>query len=106
MKGLAEGEANGLEGSRFGLSQQVFELGEDLLDRVQIRGIFRQEEQFGADRADKLARGLAFVAAEIVHDDDIAGTKGRKKDLFEVEAEALAVDWALEQPWRRDPIVP
>ncbi len=33
------------------------------------------------------------------------GRRVGKEDLLEVEAEALAVDRALEQPWRRDPIV-
>ena len=49
------------------------ELGEELLDGVEVRGVFRQEERLGARRADKLAHGFAFVASEIVHDDDIAG---------------------------------
>jgi len=51
-----------------------------------------------------LAHELAFVAAEIVHDHDVAGTKRRDKDLLHVEAEAVAVDRALEKPWRLDPI--
>jgi hypothetical protein len=44
----------------------VFELGEDLLDRVEIGTVWRQEEEFGADAADGLANGLSLVAAEIV----------------------------------------
>src|SRR5262249_1660984 len=102
---FADGEANGLERSRGGLSEQMFELCEDLLDGVEVRGVFGQEEQLGANRADKLARSFAFVAAEIVHDDDIAGTKGREENLLEVKPKALAVDRALEQPWRLDAIV-
>ena len=105
MKDLVEGEANGLERSRGGLSEQMLELGEDLLDGVEVRGVFGQEEQLGARRADQLARGFAFVAAEIVHDDDIAGTQGREENLFEIEPEAVAIDRALEQPWRLDAIV-
>jgi hypothetical protein len=30
-----------------GLAQQVLELGEDLFDRVQVRRVFRQEEELG-----------------------------------------------------------
>jgi len=44
----------------------VFELGEDLLDRIEIGAVWWQEEEFGADAADGLANGLSFVAAEIV----------------------------------------
>jgi hypothetical protein len=60
VKDLVEGEANGLERSRGGLSEQMLELGEDLLDGVEVRGVFGQEEQLGARRADQLARGFAF----------------------------------------------
>ncbi|MGQ0686205.1 winged helix-turn-helix transcriptional regulator [Bradyrhizobium sp.] len=35
-----------------------------------------QEEQLGAGGANELTHDLAFVAAEIVHDDDISGPKG------------------------------
>ncbi len=43
----------------------MLELGEDLLDWVQVGGIFGQEEKLGAGRPDRLADGAAFVAAEI-----------------------------------------
>ncbi len=32
--------------------RQVFELGEDLFDRVQVGRVFGQEEELGAGRAD------------------------------------------------------
>jgi hypothetical protein len=44
-----------LDGSRGGFAQQVLELGEDLLDRVQIGRIFRQKEELCASRADECA---------------------------------------------------
>ena len=37
--------ADGFDGSRGGFAQEVFELGEDLIDQVQVRGVFRQEER-------------------------------------------------------------
>lgn len=36
--------------------------------------------------------GLTFLAPEIVHVADVAGTKRRDEDLFDIEMEALAVD--------------
>ena len=36
---------SGLDGAFGGLSQQVFELGKNLFDRVQIRTVGRQEQQ-------------------------------------------------------------
>ena len=45
---LADCGPDGLDGSRGGFAQQVLELGEDLLDGVQVGRVFRQEEQLGA----------------------------------------------------------
>jgi len=51
------------------------------------------------------ADGAAAMRAEIVHDDDVARLQGRDENLVDVEAEALAVDRSLEQPWHLDPIM-
>ena len=50
----------------------MFELGEDLLDRVEIGAIGREEEQPCAGSPDRGANGLALVAAEIVENDNVA----------------------------------
>jgi hypothetical protein len=46
---------------------------------VQVGRVFWQEEEFGADRTDELANCFAPVAAEIIQDDDIAGSKDGQK---------------------------
>ena len=76
----------------------MFYLGEDLFDGVQVGRVFRQEEQLGAGCTDELADGFAFVAAKIVHDDDVAGLQGGEEDLLDVSCEALAVDRTIEKP--------
>lgn len=86
-------------------SEQMFELGKDLLDRVQVGWVFRQEEQFGAGGTNELAHELAFVAAEIVHDHNIAKAKCRQKNLLDISPKAHAVDWPLDRTWRIDPIM-
>ena len=45
------------------------------------------------------------MAAEIVQDHNVASTKRWEKDLLHVEAEAVAVDRALEKPWRIDAVM-
>ena len=45
------------------------------------------------------------MAAEIVHDDDIAGSKRGDQDLFDIGSEGLAIDWGVEKPRRLDPVV-
>ena len=53
-----------------------------------------------------MARRTALLLCEIVHDDDVALPQGRDEDLVDVEAERLAVDRPVEEPWRLDPVVP
>jgi hypothetical protein len=53
-------------------AQVVFELGGEPLDRVEVGGAFRQEEQFRAGLADGWAHRAVLVAAKIVHHHDIA----------------------------------
>ena len=48
--------ANSLDGSGGSFSQEVLELGKDLLDGVQVGRVFRQEEELGSGGADELAR--------------------------------------------------
>jgi len=61
-------------------AQEQLELGEDLLDRIDVGAVGRQEQQLCSCRSDRLAHGLAFVAAQIVHDDDVTGREGRDED--------------------------
>jgi len=50
----------------------MFEFGEDLLDRVQVGTVWRQEQQVGAGISDGLSDSCVFVAGKIVHNDHIA----------------------------------
>jgi hypothetical protein len=54
----------------------MFELGEDLFDGIEVGAVGRQEDEVGAFGSDDGASGVAFVAAEIVQDDDIARREG------------------------------
>ena len=105
VESIGDCSADGIGGSGGSLPQKVFELGEDLLDRVEVRRVFRQEEEPGSHRADQLADGFALMAAKIVQDDNVTGAKCRQKNLLDVETKALAIDGALDKPWRIDAIV-
>jgi hypothetical protein len=50
-------------------------------------------------------RNFALVAAEIVHDDDVAGTKRWDENRFDVEEKALAIDGTIDEPGRLDTVM-
>ena len=95
----------GLDGALCGFAHEQFELGKDLLDRVQIGGVGRQEQEFGTRCPDRLANGGTFVAAEVVHDDHIARRERRHEELDNIGGEALTVDRPIEYAGRVDPVV-
>lgn len=78
------------------------ELGEGVLDRVEVGTIGRKIQERSAGRLDQLAYAWPFVAGEIVHDDDGAIWKLRDQHLFDIGLEGIAVDGAIEHPGRDD----
>jgi len=101
---FADAVADGIEGAFTCLAEQGLELGEDLFDWVEVRAVRWEEEQLGAGGADGTAHGLALVAAKIIHDDKVAGLERGGEELLDIGGEAPAVDRAVEQAWRVDPI--
>ena len=85
-----------LDGSFLGLSQEQLELGEDLLDGVEVGRVWRQEEEFCAGVSDGLANRLSLVAAKVVHDDDVTGLEGWDQQLAHIGGEPFAVDRPVE----------
>lgn len=82
----------------------MFELGKNLLDRVEVGAIRRQEEEFGAYAADGVANGFSLVAAKIVHDDDVAGFEAGQKERPDIGEELDAVDRPVKDARRLDPV--
>ena len=85
-----------IDGSLLGGSHPVFDLGEGLLDRVEVGRVWRQIPEPGACGADHLPDSRRLVGAEIVHDDDVAGLEHRHELLLDIGAEAVAVDRSIE----------
>jgi MFS superfamily sulfate permease-like transporter len=52
-----------------------------------------------------VASGVAFVAAEVVQDDDIARHEDRGENLLDVKEEGFAVDRPVDDPRRINPVV-
>jgi hypothetical protein len=54
--------------------QQPFELGEGEFDRIEVGTVRRQAEHLGTHGLDRRADAGLFVAGQVIHDHDIAGT--------------------------------
>ena len=91
-------------GSFCGFAQEVFEFCKDLLDRVQIGAVRRQEQEARTDAADCLADGGPFVAAQIVHDDDIPRAERGHQELLDIFKEAGCVDRLIQNARSIDPV--
>jgi hypothetical protein len=44
------------------------------------------------------------MRAQVIHDDDVARPESGNQHLFHIEPEAFAIDRAVDQPWRLDPV--
>ena len=86
-----------------GVPHPMLDLGEGLLDRVEVRRIRGQEPQVRT--GDGLAHGLALVAGEIVENDDVTGLQGRDPMLLDPGVEGAAVDRPVEDAGRAQPVV-
>ena len=88
-----------------GFAQEVFELGEDLFDRVQVGRVGGQEQPVRASGFDGVSHRLAFVASQIVEHDDIAGPKRWHQELLDVTPEYFTIDRPIDHTWGVDPVM-
>jgi hypothetical protein len=95
-----EGSGNGRDergdGSGSGFSQDGFELGDRLLDRIEVRAVSRQIAHACACGFNGLANADDFVAGEVVEDDRFAWFESGREDLLDIGAEAFAVHRPVE----------
>jgi hypothetical protein len=61
----------------------VLELGEDLLDRIEVWAVGWQEQQAHASGPDRVSDSGFLVAGQVVEDDDVAGReRGAERERF------------------------
>lgn len=87
-----------------GFSKQRFELGEGLLDRIEVGAVGWQQEAMGAGVSNGATDGLACVAAQIVEHDDVAGEQDRDEELGHPGEEDRPVDRAIDDAGSDDPL--
>ena len=94
-----------VDGSLLGVPHPVFDLGKGLLNWIEIGRVRRQVPEPRPGGTDRRADGPGFVTAEIVHDNDVARRERRGELLFDIGAEAFAVDGAVEHTGSGEAIV-
>ena len=94
---LLPNSPEGVSGARLGVSKQLLELGEDLLDRVQVGAVTRQEQQAGAARVDRVTHARDLVARQVVGDHHIVRLERWRENLFDIGQERAAVDRAIQR---------
>ena len=115
---LSDGLPELVAGSGCGFSDQGFELGERYLDslagrrlhaiavrRVEVGGIWRQEQEPRADIFQDGGGLGAAVRGEVVQYHDVPLVQGRGQLGFDLEVEEFAVDRAADDPRRVQPVV-
>ena len=93
-------------GARGGLAQERLELGEQLLDRVQIGAVGGQVEERGAGRGDRLADAIDPVRGQVVEHHDIARLERGRQELLHIGAEGDAGHWPVQHQRCDDAALP
>ena len=104
---VADGRPEFVPGARGGLAQERLELGEQLLDRVQIGAVGWQVKERGAGRGDRLADAIDPVRGQVVKHHDIARLERRgRRELLHIGAEGDAGHWPVQHQRCDDAAVP
>jgi len=100
------GSSNGLVDVLDGACAEVLEGGLQLapaeLDGVHVRRLRRQEDQGGASAFDEAPHGLRLVGADVVENDDVAGSQCRDENVLEERLEHVRIGPAFHGHQRSD----
>ena len=85
--------------SPFGRFSQVrLQLGEGLLDWIEVGAVGWKEEERCADALDGGSHGRRLVARQVVHHDDVAAPEFRHEHASDVGEERVSVHRPVEHP--------
>jgi hypothetical protein len=93
---LGDGFDEVFGGSRGGLSQRCFELGERLFDRIEAAAIGRRIARCRAGSLNRFPDAGGFVGRQIVHHGDIALVLDRRERMFDIGQETRTIHWPIE----------
>jgi hypothetical protein len=106
--GLAQavdGVGGPLQGVGGDLAEDGFELGEYLLDRVEIGTVCGKIDKDCTAGFDGVSHAGDFVNRDIVHEHDVTSFQSRNENLFDIGSERLAVHRSFEHEGRGHTVV-
>ena len=106
--GLAKvfgGIGSTFEGVGSDLSQDRFELGEQLFDRIEVGAVCGKVDKHRSARFDGFLHTGDLVNRDIVHEHDITSFQGRSQNLFDVGPKRFTVHRAFEHERRGHTVV-
>ena len=103
---LGDGTFEGGEGAGGRLAQERLQLGEGLLDRVEVGAVGRQEEQRCAGLFDRSACRRHLVGRQVIEHDNVARDEGWHEQALDPSGEGRAVHGAVDQHRRGQPVEP
>ena len=98
---MPDGGPECLTGAGCGLSEQALQLGEGLLDWVQIGRVGREIKQAGAGGPDCFAHTSDLVGREVIQDHHVGLRQRWRKELADIGEEGLTGHGAVQHE-RRD----
>ena len=104
VQGAGRRRTKFVERTSGGGAQMGLQLGEGLLDGVEIGAVGRQVAHAGAVRRDQPGDRGRLMDAEVVEDDDVALAQVRAEHLRHIGREDLAVGGTLDQKRGVDPV--
>ena len=102
VEDFADGAPEPGDGALGGFAQVGLELGEGVLDRIEVRAIWRQVQECRACCLDHGTDARPLMTGEVVHDDDVAGPEFGHEHARDVGLEARPVDGSIDDERRDD----
>ena len=93
-----------VEGPGSGRTEERLHLREGFLDRIEIRGVARQEPETGPARFDRRPDRLAVVLAQVIHDHDLARLECRPQDVLHLDLESTTGHRFVQNQPGRQPL--
>lgn len=85
-----------VEATRSRSTQERFQFGEGLFNRIEVWAVGREKAEGRAGRLNRRPNSWVLVDRQVVEHDDIAASQGGDQDLIGIRTERVGIDRAIE----------